>query len=339
MVYERFRVNGEDFDEAKEYVIAEIEAAIAATGDSSKRAGYESIWSSLKTYVTQLAFDEAYVKQPPYLPAECGGGFASCVDTAVCSVMIEAIPVETIPFGKIVEKEAFKEKVDSPSMEASNTPESTEEEQACANGEKTYYDASVDDEVPCPESDSSTETSSYQGGGVDTSDASMQNEYQGNAELESGCGEKNLVASDVTWPENNTSRSTEVASAENSTELRDTELEVLVDISGCGGVWEIEHVVAAGTTDVEVMVVGKIYEVDTQKVFIRDLVSGASTSSYARVYMVLGSDDKVGVFFSLEDAKTGYNPISGYDDPEFMLGDGVFWMNDTDLNGVSAKKR
>lgn len=349
MVYERYNDNGEDFDEAKEFVVSELEAAIAATGDSSKKAAYESIWASLKTYVMQLSFDEAYFKQPPYLPAECGGGFASCVDVAVCSVMIEAIPVETIPFGKLVEKEAFKEKVDSPSMEAnfSNMPESTEQEEACQNGEKTYYDPSVDDEVSCPESSSastesasSTEASSYQGGGFNASAPSNQVQPDGNMQTNEGyCESRNLASSDVEWVNDSTSRSSEVASAENGNELWDAELEVLVDLTSCAGVWEIEHIVASGATDVEVMQVGKIYEVDTQKVFVRDLVSGASTSTYAQVYMVLGSDDKVGVFFTLEDAKNNYNPISGYDDPEFTLGDGVFWMGESDMNGVSAKKR
>ncbi len=330
MVYQEYRVNDNLFDQAKNTVIEKVEAEIASEGDDARRAAYESIWESLRRYVEQLTFEESYLEQPPYLPAECGSGFGACVDVAVCGVLVQAVPVESLPFGRALEKLAFSGEVESPAMESASLVEPNQTEESTTTSSSTVqYDSATAETEP-----------NFYSGGFEQSDTFQS--YNGDTQVQTNedfCLSKQLASADVEWVSGSETLSSEVANASDSNELRASELELLVDIDTCAGLWEVASYDSTGSYVIEVMQVGKIYEVDSSMVFVRDAIGEGNTANYATAHMVLGSDNRIGVFFSLEDEKSGFNPIRGFDDPELTIADGVFWMNGNDLNGITTKKR
>ena len=169
----------EDYADAKGTVFGMIEAEVAGN------EGHLELLSQLDKS-PQIVVNESDMKNPPYLTNECGSGFAACVDAYLCEQILDPNPKDVVGFGRVVEmlsvnggdaetsSSTSSSSVDfaNPDNDVSNdgsmtTSDSSTESSSttssdipeeCANGETTYYDESVGDQMMCPKSGDSGAT-------------------------------------------------------------------------------------------------------------------------------------------------------------------------------------
>lgn len=336
MVYEEYNNNDQIFELAVNTVLESVDDTVLTTNFGSTdpnlteeeiRAEVMKYWDILKERLRNLQFDEDYLKRPPYLPAQCGGGFSSCVDTVICTYMVDDVEDYMYGFGILLEKLAFpsqqvvQQQIMTPDATVVEIDNTTSQSQVMP----TENNATIEDNNYV--SASQVSTSGYNTEPIEPNSSAMT--------LDEFCSEKQLQDSDIEWWNGTSSISAQLEKSQTD----GYKLYTIVDLGLCAEQWAISHI-NSGSAKVESMVVGTKYSLNPDSVYIRDFEDPSnSTSSYAKVYVVLDGDGKLGVYISLQGSRSlPSDPVEAYGYPEFVIEDGVFSYNESLKAGVSSFK-
>lgn len=313
MVVRGFESNPSAADDP-DFVNKVKEAVKQDIANSLNDAKFAPFRDEMNKYVDELLLSAQivndYLENPPYLTSTCGGGIEACAQAGMCQIL----GVWDSPYGVAVSIGLEKMVFGSDAEKANEG--STETGYTVDIGNYGNYEGMVFEDT---RTESAVNVSENDNSKVGSMAYCQDTPISGVEEAN-----RDALSADV------------LKAVESDARLSVTDAWVAVDLAECANVLKLanKNNGSYGIADIEF---GKVYELDSQVVFLRDAYDTTrNTQQTHDTYAVVGSDGVMIVLFV--QSSEGSN-LAGYDGFEFYLGDGVLWYEDQDLDGTNKVLR
>lgn len=336
MVYDEYQVNGNDFGAAIATVANDIENLIQTQSFGSTdpnlteqdiRDEVAKYWETLNNRMSALTFDSQYLQNPPYLPAQCGGGFASCVDTVMCTFLVDSVSDYMYGFGILLESVAFpkqavvqQQSVAAPAATVVQQPTTVSQSQIMTPEDRFL----------------SIEQSSLAGSGAQVavpSGLSTQKVVVNTnlSTLTETCTQKQLTEQDVQL----VTKDTKVPSTLVAATQEGYKLYAMIELGLCDQEWSISFLDGTGQANQEQLSPDKFYEIDPSRLFMRNGEKLSQNTGSLEAYVYMDGNGMMGVYISLvEEGDVRIDIVEKFGVPELVISEGLFIYEDVAKKGL-----